>query len=129
MRLLSFFNDIERTLLADDPEPDSGVWHNTRMVNVPAGLARLNLASGPAEGPPQPKGAIQLQAHNLADGTFCLKARLSWRGSDNTVTKSVFTKPGINWRLAAAEIAATWMAGAPASLADSAETENLAAAV
>ena len=113
MRLLSFFNDIERTMLADNPEPDDGVWANTRMVNVHSGLARLTIARGPKGQPPTPRGSILLQAFTLADGTFCLKANLSWSKNEATVSKAVYSKPGINWSKAAEEVAATWMRGAP----------------
>ena len=129
MRLLSFFNDIERTMLADDPEPEDGIWQNNRVVNVHNGLARLTLASGPSGQPANPRGSILLQAFTLADGTFCLKANLAWNGHEATTTKSVYSKPGINWRMAAAEVAAIWMNGAPAVAItpEFHETEALAA--
>lgn len=130
MRLLSFLNDIERTLLADDPEPDGGIWKNSRMVNLENGLARLTLASGLGDGSPQPRGFIFVQAFTLADGSFSLKANLHWHNTEATTTKAIFSRPGINWRLAAAEIAALWMAGAPvtAESTQSAEADEPLAA-
>ncbi len=119
MRLLSFLNDIERTLQADDPEPEGGVWQISRMINPHNGLARLVLASGPAGQATPPRGSILVQAFTLADGSFCLKASLYWRGSEACTTKAVYTRPGLNWRLAAAEVAALWAAGAPAASAQS----------
>jgi hypothetical protein len=130
MRLLSFFNDIERSMLAEDPNPEGGIWHHTRMVNVHNGLARMTIGSGPTEQSVKPRGVILLQAFTLADGTFCLKANLSWHGHEETVSKSVYSKPGINWRMAAAEVATIWMNGAPAeSITDQdfQESEVLAA--
>ncbi|HVU23673.1 MAG TPA: hypothetical protein VHE13_06065 [Opitutus sp.] len=115
MRLLTFLSDIERTLQCDDPEPEGGIWKNTRMINLHTGLARLTLGCGPAgESAVVPRGSVLVQAFTLADGTPCLKANLRWNGSEAAASKSVFTRPGINWRLAAAEVAALWLAGPPA---------------
>ncbi|HWA88008.1 MAG TPA: hypothetical protein VG710_17400 [Opitutus sp.] len=116
MRLLSFLSDIERTLLGDDPEPAGGIWKNSRMMNLDSGLARLTLACGPADQSAViPRGSVLVQAYTLADGKSCLKANLRWQGSEAVVTKAVFTRPGLNWRLAAAEVAALWLAGPPAA--------------
>lgn len=116
-------------MLAAQPEPEGGAWVNTRMVNVNSGLARMTIASGPKGQPPIPRGSILLQAYTLADGTFCLKANLSWHNHETTVSKSVYSKPGINWSNAAVEVAKTWMNGAPdtATESDLHEMPSLAA--
>lgn len=113
MRLLSFFNDIERAMLAKIPTPDGGAWANSRMVNVHSGLARMTIASGPTGQIPTPRGSILLQAYTLADGAFCLKANLSWHNNENSVSKSIYAKPGMSWQKAAEEVATLWMKGAP----------------
>ena len=111
-RMLSFLSDVERALAADDPAPDDGSWESSRTVNYHLGLARLTLAVRSAAGV-TPRGTVLLQGYQLADGTPCLKAALSWHGSDCTNTRSIYHKPDINWTSEARKVAAEWMAGPP----------------
>jgi len=114
-RLLSFISDFERALLADDPSPDEGVWQNERAVNYRSGLARLQLAVRLPDGQRKARGTMLLQGFRLADGVGCLKAQFSWPGTDVTASHSIFSKPGSNWKVEARKLAASWMAGIPAS--------------
>jgi hypothetical protein len=115
-RLLSFLSDLERAIVADDPQPGGdGAWSGTRIVNYHLGLARLSLQVRPAAGAAQPRGVVTLQSYALADGTPCLKATLSWSGQETATTLPVFTKPGLDWTREARKIAAVWLAGPPES--------------
>lgn len=115
-RLLSFLSDLERAIVADDPQPDGdGVWSGTRIVNYHLGLARLTLQVRPAAGAAQHRGVVALQSYALADGTPCLKATLGWAGHEAVRVLPVFTKPGLAWTSEARKIAATWLAGPPES--------------
>ncbi|MDP1579773.1 MAG: hypothetical protein Q8M02_05810 [Candidatus Didemnitutus sp.] len=122
-RLLSFLSDIENSLAADDPSPDDGAWETTRTVNYHLGLARLNLGVRTAAGA-TPRGTVLLQGYELADGTACLKATLSWCSSENRLIRPIFTRPNVNWTSEARKIAAEWMAGPPASTGSTVEHEN-----
>ncbi len=113
-RLLSFLSDFERSLHADDPSPDDGSWKTSRAVNYRSGLARLQLNVDLPDGSVKPRGAVLLQSYALADGAACLKAELSWAGSEPTVLHSIFAKPGCEWKTEARRLAAKWMAGPPA---------------
>lgn len=113
-RLLSFLSDFERSLLADDPSPDEGSWQNERSVNYRTGLARVLLVVRTGTGERKERGAVLLQGFKLADGTGCLKAQLTWTGSESTTIKSIFTKPGCDWRGEARRLASSWQAGPPA---------------
>jgi len=113
-RLLSFISDFERALLADDPSPDEGTWKNERAVNYRTGLARVQLAVRLPDGQLKPRGTVLVQGFRLADGVGCIKAQLSWTGTEATATHSIFSKPGCNWKSEARKLAANWMAGVPA---------------
>ena len=126
-RMLSFLSDLERALAADDPAPDDGNWETSRTVNYHLGLARLTLAVRTATGL-TPRGTVLLQGYQLADGTPCLKAALSWHGSESTNTRAIYHKPDINWTSEARKVAAEWMAGPPTGVL-AAQPEALAAAV
>lgn len=116
-RLLSFLNDIEQALLKE-PAGTAPAWNCQRMVNFSDGLARMTLSrpSG-TESPATPgrSGAILVQSFLLADGSMCLKANLSWDGSPATTTVAVHAKPSVNWPAEAAQIAAAWLGGPPAT--------------
>ena len=113
-RLLSFLSDLERALAADDPSPSDGCWENARSVNYHLGLARLLLCVRlPDGGKSESRGSILLQSYQLADGSPCLKAALSWTGSDRNTVRSVFARPDVDWTREARKIAAEWMAGPP----------------
>lgn len=127
-RLLSFLSDLERALAADDPSPMDGQWETSRTVNYHLGLARVNLGVRTASGL-VPRGQIMLQSYALADGTPCLKAALSWTGSENGCTRAIYSKPDVNWTSEARKVAAEWMAGAPEPTPSESGNEPLAAAV
>lgn len=111
-RLLSFLADFERALAADDPAPLDGSWETTRTVNYHLGLARLNL-NVRTSGNLVSRGQVLLQSYQLADGTPCLKAALSWVGTENGLTRAIYSKPDVNWTSEARKVAAEWMAGIP----------------
>jgi len=113
MRLLSFLNDVEHALNADDPAPQGGTWENSRTINYHQNVARLTLAARDASGSVQPLGAVTLQAFELADGTRCLKAYLSWTASQSEAIHAVYAKPDLNWAAEARRVAAGWL-NAPA---------------
>ena len=116
-RLLSFISDFERALLADDPSPDEGTWQNERAVNYHNGLARVQLTVLLPDGQRKLRGTVLVQGFHLADGVGCMKAQLSWTGSEKTATHSIFAKPGCNWKSEARKLAANWMAGVPEPVA------------
>jgi hypothetical protein len=111
-RLLSFLSDLEHALMADDPAPLDGTWETIRTVNYHLGLARLTLNVRTTDNLIR-RGQVLLQSYQLADGTPCLKAALSWNGTDKTDTRAIYSKPDINWTSEARKVAATWMAGLP----------------
>ena len=115
-RLLSFISDFERALLADDPSPDEGTWLNERAVNYRTGLARVQLVVRLPDGQRKPRGTVLVQGFRLADGVGCLKAQLSWAGTETIGIHSIFSKPGCNWKSEARKLAANWMAGVPAAV-------------
>ena len=127
-RLLSFLSDLERALAADDPAPLEGQWETSRTVNYHLGLARLNL-NVRAGGNLVSRGQVLLQSYQLADGTPCLKAALSWTGSENGLTRAIYSKPEVNWTSEARKVAAEWMAGVPEVLVVEDAPPTLAAAV
>ena len=115
MRLLSFLSDIEKALIAESPVVDGGAWDTTRMVNFHHGLARLTLKARPGVELGADAGTIFVQAFVLADGSLCLKASLSWKGSDAFTVIPVYSTPSLNWKLEASRIAMGWLEGPPAT--------------
>lgn len=116
MRLLSFLTDIERAIRLEANAGEGEVWDSNRLVNFPAGLARLTLAARePDSGMPQ--GTVIVQYFGLANGSFCMKAALTWTGCEPTSTIYVYETPTLNWKLEASRIASAWLAGAPAETA------------
>jgi hypothetical protein len=124
MRLLSFLTDIEKAVIAESPAIDGGAWEATRMVNFEKGLGRLALAPRSPADLPLPGGTIFLQAFKLADGSQCLRATLSWKGSDVTSAVAVYTTPTLNWTLEASRIASAWLEGPPAAPVAAAPGQN-----
>jgi hypothetical protein len=114
-RLLSFLSEIETALGAVEPAPQGGSWQSTRMVNNCLGLARLHLSARLGNETLHPLGAVQLQAHRLADGTQCLKAFLSWNGRDSEAVYAIYDNPRLNWRLEARRLADAWLQGQAAA--------------
>ena len=111
-RLLSFLSDIEQALLKESAASMGPVWTATRMVNYHQGLARMTLIPPPlAEEPAPHGGTILLQNFLLSDGSLCLKAVLGWDGSTQSALISVYSKPHVDWRAEASQIASRWLAG------------------
>jgi len=113
MRLLSFLSDIERAVRLEANAGEGEVWDSARIVNFPAGLARLTLVAKDPDGG-MPQGTVLVQHFRLANGSFCLKASLSWLGAKNTSILAVYEIPTLNWKLEAGRIASAWLAGPPA---------------
>lgn len=117
MRLLSFLSDIERALIAESPVIDGGAWETQRMVNFQLNLARLTLTARPGAELTSTGGTVFVQAFSLADGSLCLKASLSWKGSEALPVIAVYSTPNLNWKLEASRIASAWLEGPPAGSA------------
>ena len=113
-RLLSFLSDFECSLAADDPAPSDGSWETTRTVNYNQGLARLMLGVRLPDGKLEQRGTVMLQSFLMANETTCVKAALSWVGSESKIGRSIYSKPETNWVSEARKVAAEWMAGPPA---------------
>jgi hypothetical protein len=52
-----------------------------------------------------------LQGFALADGSLCMKANLTWQGTENSAMYAIYAKPKIDWRLEASQIADKWLDG------------------
>jgi hypothetical protein len=113
MRLLSFLTDIERAIRLEANADETSIWDTARIVNFKTGLARLTLAVRDADSG-MPQGSVLVQHFGLANGSFCLKASLSWEGSAANSIVSVYDTPLLNWKLEAVRIATAWLAGPPA---------------
>lgn len=113
MRLLSFLSDIERAIRLEANAGDGEVWDSARIVNFPGGLARLTMTARELDSG-MPQGTVVVQHFRLANGSFCLKASLTWQGSEVTTTLSVYETPALNWKLEAGRIASAWLSGPPA---------------
>lgn len=121
-RLLSFFSDFERAILADDPSPEDGSWVAERTVNYVAGLARMTLAVRLPDGTRRPRGTVFAQSFKLADGSPCLKAQFGWAGTDATTVHAIYDKPGCNWGSETRRLAAEWMSGPPVRIESNVES-------
>ena len=110
-RILSLLTEIENALKANDPSPDDGTWDTMRLINFHQGLARLTLAVRSISGVTAGRGAIVLQDFTLADGTQCVKANLTWREVEQPVVYSIYSKPQLNWKVEAGQIANQWLDG------------------
>ena len=113
MRLLSFLTDIERAIRLEANAGEGEVWNTSRIVNFPAGLARLTLTARESDNG-MPQGTIVVQHFALANGSFCMKASLTWLGHEGATVLSVYQTPTLNWKIEAGRIASNWLAGAPA---------------
>lgn len=123
-RLLSLLSKIESSLAEQrSPAVNQPVQ---RAVSYQKGLARMTFAAG---------GAITLQCFSLADGQMCIKAGLSWPGSDDTVVQAIYPHgKSHDWAASAESVALAWMAGpvtaplpAAAGLTAPVATDRLAA--
>jgi hypothetical protein len=110
-RLLSLLSEIEQAMKANDPSPDGGTWETLRIINFHQGLARLTLAVRSTAGATAPRGAVLLQSYLLADGSQCVKANLSWHGTETTAVYAIYAKPETNWHGEASQIAIKWLDG------------------
>lgn len=109
--LLSFLTAFEHALVAAEPKPEGdGSWVFERSVNYGQGLARMSI-SVRQPGAATARGHAALQGYRLGDGTLCLKASLHWTGTDQTRTRSIYSKPDIDWNLEAQRTAADWLQG------------------
>jgi len=113
MRLLSLLTDIERAIRLESNADETAIWDTARIVNFKNGLARLSLTVRETDSG-MPQGTVLVQHFALANGSFCVKANLSWEGSNATSILSVYDTPALNWKLESARIASTWLAGPPA---------------
>ena len=113
MRLLSFLTEIERAIRLETNADETSIWETSRIVNFKTGLARLTLAVREADSG-MPEGSVLVQHFGLANGSFCLKASLSWEGSAANTIISVYDTPLLSWKLEAVRIASAWLAGPPA---------------
>lgn len=123
MRLLSFLTDIERAIRLETNADETSIWNTSRIVNFKTGLARLTLALSEADSE-MPEGTVLVQHFELADGSFCLKASLTWQGNESNSIVSVYDTPLLNWKLEAVRIAAAWLAGPPAEATTVSIREN-----
>jgi len=128
-RLISILTAIENSLLADDPSPDDGSWQTVRTVNYSTGIARMRLSVKDASGALKPRGAFLVQGFRLADESTCLRATLTWHGTETSVTRSVYEKPGIDWTYEARRITAEWAGGPPPAPEPQTDTTDDAADV
>ena len=110
-RILTLLTEIEHAMKANDPSPDDGTWDTLRLINFHQGLARLTLAVRLPSGVTEARGAILVQDFTLADGTQCVKANLSWRGVEQSAVYSIYSKPQLNWKVEAGQIANQWLDG------------------
>lgn len=127
MQLLSLLTEIGDTLIKQSVSDMGPTWETTRMVNYHHGLGRMTLTPPAGADPAQMRGTIFLQSYKLADGSLCLKANLSWHGSDQCVPLTVFSKPSLKWRTAIGQIASSWLAGPPSPVVNFGESSQPAA--
>jgi hypothetical protein len=116
-RLLSFLTDIEKALIKESVSNMGPTWDASRMVSYQQSLARMILTPPKDAENPAPGGTVFLQCFLLADGSPCLKATLGWDGSAASSVISVYSKPKVDWKAEAAQIASQWLAGPPAVVA------------
>jgi hypothetical protein len=110
-RLLSLLTEIERVLISDHPPANGGTWDTLRLMNFNQGLARLTISVLSPQRVTVGRGIILLQHFTLADETQCLKANLSWNGTDKTSSYAIYSKPSVDWNREAKQIAAKWLGG------------------
>lgn len=123
-RLLTLLSEIERAIVANDPSPDGGKWDTLRLINFHQGLARLTLSVRSSSGVTSGRGVILLQHFTLADETQCVKANLSWSGVEKSSVYSIYSKPQLEWRREANQIAAQWQDGYLAAVEAEASSES-----
>ena len=114
-RLLSLLADIEKAIRCSMPDSDGLTLESSRMVNFHTGLARLSFRAR-GSGGQEPRGQLQLQHFNLADGRVCVKVHLGWAGSEAQRTIELYTLPGVEWSTEVQRIAEAWLDGPPAGV-------------
>jgi hypothetical protein len=114
-RLLSLLADIEKAIRCSMPDSDGLAMESSRMVSFHTGLARLSFRAC-GSGGPEPRGQLQLQHFNLADGRVCVKIHLSWAGSAAHRTIELYTLPGVEWSTEVQRVAEAWLDGPPAGV-------------
>ena len=113
VRLLSLLNAAGDTLRANASLTAGQQLEVSRIVDYQKHLARMNLhVRGP--GGSEPRGHIQLQQFNFADGRTCIKALLNWAPAGRQVTLDIFGSADTNWGAEANRLAETWLDGMPA---------------
>jgi len=112
-RLLSMLAEIENTIRMSQPDEDGTTLESTRMVNFHTGVARLTIRARTPSGI-QPRGQLQLQNFQLADGRMCLKVNLSWAGIEACRTVEIFTQGEMSWSREINRVAEAWLDGPPA---------------
>ena len=119
-RLLSLLTLIENVMSNEPALVLTGPVE--RSVNFHKGLARMGLGD---------KGAVALQSYTLADGQICVKVVLSWAGTAETATSSIYPQENFDWYGAAQKIAQLWLTGPKSARAtpilDRAPADQLAA--
>ncbi len=114
-RLLSFLTEIEKALVKESASNMGPTWDCSRMVSYHQSIARMILSTPKDAESPAPGGAVFLQSFLLSDGSPCIKASLSWEGSNETSVVAVYSKPQLNWKVEAGRVASKWLAGPPAA--------------
>jgi hypothetical protein len=117
VHLLSFFSSVERTLVAESGAAGGGKWKSQRMLDFQHGFGRLTLTPRPDCVSDKRSGAIFVQAFSLANGSLCLKASLTWNGSEALSVITVYPTTTSSWRAEASRIATAWLAGPLAAAA------------
>jgi len=115
-RLLSLLADIEKAIRCSLPDEDGITMESSRMVSFHTGLARLSFRARGPNGV-EPRGQLQLQHFNLADGRVSVKIHLSWAGSEARRTVELYTLPGVEWRTEVQRVAEAWLDGPPMGVA------------
>ncbi len=97
------------------PDSDGMTLESSRMVSFHTGLARLSFRAC-GSGGQEPRGQLQVQHFNLADGRVCAKIHLSWAGSAAHRTIELYTLPGVEWSTEVQRVAEAWLDGPPAGV-------------
>jgi hypothetical protein len=114
-RLLSLLADIEKAIRCSMSDSDGMTLESSRMVSFHTGLARLSFRARGTNGP-EPKGQLQLQHFNLANGEVSVKVHLSWAGSAAHRVIELYTLPGVEWSTEVQRVAEAWLDGPPAEV-------------
>lgn len=94
------------------PDSDGITLESARMVNFHTGLARLSFRARTSGGL-EPRGQLQVQHFNLADGRVCVKVHLGWAGTEARRTVELYTLPGVEWGTEVQRVAEAWLDGMP----------------